>query len=116
MGAGTLDAWVVIEIVALGKWIAGPGGGHEHDVERTDPAIGPGQPPQHVGVRAAAEAVRPEGEQVGRRAVGQHVGMAGELDHRVRAVVVGRQHVDQAVGRREPPRRGRRQDRGERMR
>ena len=60
-------------------------------------------PPQHVGVRATAEAVRPEGEQIGRRPVGEHVGVAGELDHRVRAVVVGRQHVDQAVGRRKRP-------------
>ena len=56
--------WVVVEIAPLRESVARSSGGDEHDVDRADPTVGPGQPPQHVGVRAPTEAVRAEGEQV----------------------------------------------------
>ena len=50
---------------------------------------------------AAPSARHPSGKFAGGD-VGEHVGVAGEGDDRPRPVVVGGQHVDAAVGGREP--------------
>lgn len=75
----------------------------EHRVVGPDLAAGTGQPAQDIGMRGATEPVGAATHDLVAIAVGQHVRVAGELDHGARAIRIERQDLDTAVDRREAP-------------
>ncbi len=71
----------------------------EHSIVGSDPAVGTGQPSQHVGLRGPTKTVGSARFQLVRASIGEDERMARELDHRVMVTGHRSQHLDGTIGR-----------------
>lgn len=103
MGSRPHHPGMVVEIGTCAQATSADAAGEQHRIERSDPAVRPGEPTQQVGLRRTPETVGSTGRHLAGVTVGEDERMAGELDHGVVVARHRRDDLDGPVDIREPP-------------